>query len=287
MAEKYEHVAQSLAGSLGGVASLGITYPLYTVVSKLQIKSEYGGPAQAIRAIIDSEGIQGLYAGVTVALIGNAYAQGVYYFWYSFFRKRFESRSDSPLGTAANLLIGALAGSLTVIFTNPLWVVTTRMQTATEIDTGKKKGLVKTIREIADEGLMTFWSGLLPSLILVSNPSIQYMVFEEIKKRILSGSQTELSSGQIFLLGAIAKTAATVVTYPYITVKTRLQSKQQYTGMIDVLSSIVKESNILGFYKGMGSKIVQSVLNAAFLFAMQDKFFKLISWLLALAFREK
>jgi len=75
-----------------------------------------------------------------------------------------------------------------------------------------------------------------------------------------------------FMLGAIAKAVATVVTYPYITIKTRLQAKGKYTGTIDVVRKISRQEGLLGFYKGMDSKIVQSVLTAALLFMIEERF---------------
>jgi hypothetical protein len=91
---------------------------------------------------------------------------------------------------------------------------------------------------------------------------------------------------------------------PYITVKTRLQAKGKYSGTLDVLQKIYTQEGIGSFFKGthrpflsfpqrscravrltththhrilaaapvgIESKIVQSVLTAAFLFMVQNK----------------
>lgn len=278
--------AAALAGAGGGAISLGLTYPLYTIVTKLQVRSNYGGPIDTFLHVLREEGWTSLYAGLAPALIGNAYAQGVYYYWYAFFRSVAEGKGPKKraVGTFASLLIGALAGAITVIFTNPFWVVTTRLQTGRETtkkddEVGfktarpKQKGILQVVQEIYQEGgLKAFWNGLVPSLILVINPALQYMVFERVKavwEKRTPGRQ--LSSSDFFLLGAIAKTVATVVTYPYITVKTRLQAKGKYSGTLDVLQKIYTQEGIGSFFKGIESKIVQSVLTAAFLFMFQNK----------------
>ena len=86
-----------------------------------------------------------------------------------------------------------------------------------------------------------------------------------------------------FLLGAISKTVATLVTYPMITVKTRMQAKgSNYDGVLDVFKKILEENGISGFYSGIESKIVQSVLTSAFLFFAHQKFFSFIMYLLRL-----
>lgn len=272
--------AHALAGAGGGAISLGLTYPLYTIVTKLQVRSNYGGPIDTFLHVLREEGWTSLYAGLTPALIGNAYAQGVYYYWYAFFRSLAEGKGATkrPVGTLLSLIIGALAGAITVVFTNPFWVVTTRLQTGRETtkkddasSQAKSKSISQTIKEIYyDGGLQGFWSGLVPSLILVINPALQYMVFEKTKALWEKRSRA-LSSFDFFLLGAIAKTVATVFTYPYITVKTRLQAKGKYAGMLDVLTKIYTQEGLAAFFKGMESKIVQSVLTAAFLFMFQNK----------------
>jgi len=287
--------AHALAGAGGGAISLGLTYPLYTIITKLQVRSNYGGPIDTFFHVLREEGWTSLYAGLTPALIGNAYAQGVYYYWYAFFRAMAEGHGATkrPVGTLLSLLIGALAGAITVIFTNPFWVVTTRLQTSRETTKKddepfrarpKHKSIMQTINEIYSEGgLKAFWNGLIPSLILVINPALQYMVYEQIKAVWERRSANhKLSSFDFFLLGAIAKTVATVVTYPYITVKTRLQAKGKYTGTLDVIQKIYMQEGAGSFFKGMESKIVQSVLTAAFLFMVQNKlatfFLRLLVW---------
>ena len=88
----------------------------------------------------------------------------------------------------------------------------------------------------------------------------------------------KLGDFDYFLLGAISKTIATVVTYPLITVKTRMQAKssQQYNGVFDVLLRIFQEKGVLGYYSGIESKIVQSVLTSAFLFWAHRRLFVLL-----------
>ena len=79
-----------------------------------------------------------------------------------------------------------------------------------------------------------------------------------------------------FLLGAIGKLLATGSTYPYITLKARMQLRQSngegYT-FLSGFTKILKNEGIAGLYKGIGPKIVQSVLTAALLFAFKEQLF--------------
>ncbi len=80
-----------------------------------------------------------------------------------------------------------------------------------------------------EEGLLSFWKGVIPALILVSNPTIQYSLFERFRIIVEARTGRKISSVHHLLLGAIAKTVATFITYPYIVVKSRLQMKQTET----------------------------------------------------------
>jgi adenine nucleotide transporter 17 len=130
------------------------------------------------------------------------------------------------------------AGWATVMITNPIWVVNTRMTTAKRIaddaenDTKspplsrkdetvaqdkKAPTMVQVLRQmVQEEGLGSLFHGVTPALILVSNPSIQYMVFEQAKSKIERFRRGALTPLDIFLLGAFSKLIATSLTYPYM-----------------------------------------------------------------------
>jgi adenine nucleotide transporter 17 len=56
----------------------------------------------------------------------------------------------------------------------------------------------------------------------------------------------------------------------------------QYKSILDGLKKIVKQEGIKGLYKGIESKLVQSVLTAAFTFAFKEQLFNGSVWLLVL-----
>ena len=53
-------------------------------------------------------------------------------------------------------------------------------------------------------------------LVQVSHGAIQFMVYEELKRSVLSdrGGKGDLNSTEISLIGASSKLAASLVTYP-------------------------------------------------------------------------
>lgn len=176
------------------------------------------------------------------------------------------------------MLAGALAGSATVLITNPIWVVNTRM-TAAQSSSRKPSTLSTLISLIRDEGPTALFAGVLPALVLVINPILQYTIFERLKSAV----ETHRRGGILlprdaFVLGAIGKLLATGITYPYITVKSRQhvtkKQDQLSDGIIGSLARIIREEGPGGLYRGIGPKITQSVLTAAFLFAFKDVLYK-------------
>jgi adenine nucleotide transporter 17 len=74
------------------------------------------------------------------------------------------------------------------------------------------------------EGVTSLWNGTVPSLMLVSNPAIQFMIYEAIKRRLHAVYGNRQLSGLVyFLAGAVAKAVATVMTYPLQLVQTKLR----------------------------------------------------------------
>lgn len=68
-------------------------------------------------------------------------------------------------------------------------------------------------------------------------------------------------------------------TFVFSVVKSRLQAGHahalQYKSSLHGILTIVRDEGIEGLYKGIGNKLVQSVLTAAILFAGQRRFYEL------------
>ncbi|KAL2610432.1 hypothetical protein R1flu_029005 [Riccia fluitans] len=123
---------------------------------------------------------------------------------------------------------------------------------------------------------------------MVSNPAIQFMLYETLLKWLTKNRPLKknglkhTTATEVFAIASIAKLGATVVTYPLLVVKSRLQAKQeiggdqalQYSGTADAVVKMVRYEGLLGFYKGMSTKIVLSVLAAAVLFMIKEELVK-------------
>ena len=117
----------------------------------------YAGFFDAFTKIFEQEGVWGLYAGVTSTL-GNTVAQNfAYFYWYGFIRGWYQKKFPGAISTAMELLLGAIAGAISQMFTLPLAVISTRQQTAMRND---KKSVLGTFWQIVnEEGWQSLWKG--------------------------------------------------------------------------------------------------------------------------------
>ncbi|MCJ1410495.1 hypothetical protein MMC19_004580 [Ptychographa xylographoides] len=292
-AQQGDNIAHALAGAGGGLLSMTLTYPLITLSTRAQVESKraHSSTYDAVRRIVQREGIAGLYSGLDSALFGISVTNFVYYYWYEWTRAFFEraaiksSRASSKLTTVESILAGAIAGSATVLITNPIWVVNTRMTareshssaSSSELPTNsssksKKPSTIATVMALfREEGPTALFAGVLPALVLVINPILQYTIFEQMKNAL--EKRRKVTPRDAFVLGALGKLLATSITYPYITVKSRMHVASKgdpQIGMGESLRKVIREEGWAGLYKGIGPKVTQSVITAAFLFAFKD-----------------
>ncbi|KAL1968752.1 hypothetical protein VTN77DRAFT_1578 [Rasamsonia byssochlamydoides] len=294
-AQQSDNIAHALAGAGGGILSMVLTYPLITLSTRAQVESKraQSSTLDAVRRIIQREGIGGLYSGLESALFGISVTNFVYYYWYEWTRAAFEKaaekagRASKKLTTAESMIAGAIAGSATVLITNPIWVINTRMtarnseseeQTLPGVTRKKPRSTIQTLLDLLrNEGPKALFAGVLPALVLVINPILQYTIFEQLKNFV--ERRRRVTPTDAFYLGAICKILATTITYPYITVKSRMHvaskdsSQESLNGS---LKKIIKEEGYAGLYKGIGPKVSQSAITAAFLFAFKDVLYDLM-----------
>ena len=252
---------------------MALTYPLITLSTRAQVESKRAqtSTVDAVRRIVHREGISGLYAGLESALFGIGVTNFVYYYWYEWSRNFFEraavraGRASRKLTTVESMLAGAMAGSATVLITNPIWVVNTRMtarkqESEEQVLPGgeqpakKRPSTIGTFLSIVrEEGFKTLFAGVLPALVLVINPILQYTIFEQLKN-LIEAKKKRITPTDSFYLGALGKLLATSITYPYITVKSRMHVAGKdgpKEGMTQSLRRILKEEGIAGLYGGM------------------------------------
>ncbi|KAG7829923.1 hypothetical protein KL943_005294 [Ogataea angusta] len=225
MSKEADSLAHGVAGGLGGLISMALTYPLVTLSTKAQASKKKNEDTK-----ITAEAARNLYNGLESALVGITATNFVYYYFYELTGSALRKDKNTPttlkkgLTASQSILAGLVAGVVSRIVTNPIWIANTRL-TVLKRSSRKNapKNTVQVILSIVrNEGWKNLFSGLVPALFLVLNPIIQYTIFEQLKTLIVTKRRRALSSVDALILGAFGKLIATIVTYPYITVRSRM-----------------------------------------------------------------
>jgi solute carrier family 25 (peroxisomal adenine nucleotide transporter), member 17 len=247
------------------------SYPLVTLSTRAQVESTraHSTLLAAVRHIVQREGVSGLYAGLDTAVFGISVTNFVYYYFYEWVRSFFAAaalragRASRRLTTLESIVAGAIAGSATVVMTNPIWVVNTRMttrrQTLDEQQGAGEPGAAKKrppttvgtlLALLRSEGPQALLKGVMPALVLVVNPIVQYTLFEQMKNAV--AERRRVTPAIAFLLGALGKAVATSVTYPYITLKSQMHvaGNGHKESMGEAMRRLVREEGWKGLYKG-------------------------------------
>lgn len=300
-----ESLSEATSGAIGALVSTTILYPLDTCKTKYQAEVrahhqlKYRNISDVLWEAISTHQVLSLYQGLGTKNLQAFISQFVYFYGYSFFKRLYlEKSGNKSIGTKANLIVAAAAGACTVIVTQPLDTASSKMQTS---EFGKSKGLWKTLSE---RSWREAFDGLAISLLLTSNPSIQYTVFDQLKQRLQEGQQSRklgvrvsreaLSAFNAFALGAVSKCIATCLTYPAIRCKVTIQAAESYEDGANVgqqkpqktvkeaLYTIWKREGLLGFFKGLQPQILKTVLSSALHLMIKEKITK-STWILLLA----
>ncbi len=229
-----------IAGTAGGASSTILLYPLDLIKVRLQVyessstktnntrsRGSSTTMSHVVRGIIRHEGYSGLYNGLTPAVVGSAVSWGGYFFFYEAIKSKMvtlkkqnrnmalnddESIEALKLGPMENFTAACLSGAILVGFTNPIWLIKTRMQlqlnlsheqqvlaqikdaskdAATAMNNTAKVGerikppyrnmihAAQTI--IKEEGFASLYKGAGAALMLVSHGGVQFVCYEFLK----------------------------------------------------------------------------------------------------------
>jgi len=276
---RLEHM---VAGVGGGVVATSILHPLDLLKIRFAVNDSQWKLARSSRptysstvvSILRSEGVSGLYQGVTPNILGAGSAWGFYFLFYNAVKSKMQDGNAHKQLTALNHLMAACsAGVLTLTMTNPIWVVKTRLclQSGDKVKTAGKsdplvyKGFTDAMVKIwQHEGLKGLYSGFVPGLFGVSHGAVQFMAYEELKNMYHNyynqDITTKLGTVEYLSFAALSKLVAALTTYPYQVVRARLQDTQnKYTSSRDCIWKILKLEGWIGFYKGLTPNLVRVV----------------------------
>lgn len=277
-----------VSGLAAGLAGAFVFHPLDLIKTRNQANESNHrvGLLQHAKDIYHESGIRGFYRGVVASCLGAGVSWGLYFGMYeaskSYLYQRAEhmpffQHEDTGLDYSSspmlNYIAGTFAGCFTVVVTNPIWVIKTRLELQ-RAGQEHYRGLIQTTKRIvAEEGTAGLYKGLVPALILTSNGAIQLMIYEDLKLRL---HETFFNGPISFaFLGAVSKGIASTITYPYQVVKTRMQQRQlgnrvQYVGTVQTFRLVVRNEGVGALYKGLWANVLRVMPSSALTFCVYE-----------------
>ncbi|EKM81469.1 hypothetical protein AGABI1DRAFT_36040 [Agaricus bisporus var. burnettii JB137-S8] len=240
-----------------------------------------------LRDIYRDESPRALFKGLGPTLVGVIPARSINFFTYGngkvVIANVFNEGRENSL---VHLTAAAFAGIVTGTATNPIWVVKTRMQLSASrfvdnVPKVRQSGIggswlciQKILRE---EGVKGFYKGLSASYLGVTEGTIQWVLYERLKKLT---AENQNKGGLMEWFGMVgsagtAKCVASLASYPHEVLRTRLRQPSvngivKYTGLWQTLKLVIAEEGVRSLYGGLSAHLMRVVPNAAVMFFIYE-----------------
>ena len=287
-AAKHQH-AQCTQYRYHYVGALTATFvcPLDVLKTRLQVQRISGtkrvGIVGGLSGIVRAEGVAGLYRGLAPTLMALLPNWAVYFSVYGRLKSALTTRGGRQVAAtpAVHMAAAAGAGAATLLATNPLWVVKTRLQTQhlnisyagkARAAGGPYRGTFDALARIArEEGVRGLYSGLAPSMAGICHVAIQFPLYEAAKARAAARRGVrpdELTAAELVATSAASKMVASTVTYPHEVVRSymHVSGSGPLAGLAEACRAIYREDGARGFYRGCGTNLLRTTPAAALTF---------------------
>ncbi|KAL6441111.1 hypothetical protein ACFW04_003443 [Cataglyphis niger] len=180
-------------------------------------------------------------------------------------------------------IAGAASGFITRFLCQPLDVVKIRFQLQVEPISKYHISKYRSVPQaflliLKEEGISALWKGHVPAQLLsITYGMAQFYSYNMFMKMIQRISKIEdWNHSMHFIAGAGAGSMATIVSFPFDTVRTRLVAQsnnhQVYNGMLHSCSSILRQESPKVFFSGLFPTLLQIAPHTGLQFAFYEFF---------------
>ncbi|KAA0152479.1 hypothetical protein FNF31_06628 [Cafeteria roenbergensis] len=110
----------------------------------------------------------------------------------------------------------------------------------------------------AEGGAIAFWRGNGTNVLKIApETAVRFVAFDWAKRHI-AGNPDNVSAAERFVAGAFAGVVSTCTVYPLEIAKTRLALSKagEVKGIVDCLSTLVKQEGVRAIYRGLGASLL-------------------------------
>lgn len=299
-------VAGSVAKTVTAPLSrLTILYQVHSLVTTKENRPRYAMTmSTGITKIIERGGILSLWKGNGTSVLHRFPFSAINFYVYEsmldimmgIHRPVENEDGDSSVNNGgqlpayARLISGAIAGCTGCVACYPLDLVRTRLTTELE---GKEhyKGITDAIQKIVrSEGIMGLYSGLGPTLfVAVPNFAISYTVYGSLKEYILDddlfynlrkidsiSGEESLGLRLTLLCGAASGTLSTLLTFPFDTIRRRMQiqnlhvSERERMSSVEQIRHLMRHEGVRGLYRGLTPELIKVIPMVGTMFTVYE-----------------
>lgn len=262
------------------------------------------------RNLYRKEGMEVFFDGVEISAFQSAIEKACYFFAYTALKRGYarartmgQTNKNYQLSAVSSVMLGCLAEWVHLPITLPIDALTTSIQTsggskstdsATKNDSRKTQDILALWMILWKE--KSFYKGIEAYWILCFKPALQYTIFEQCKACLLrlkrgergtegqSRRSAQLSAGEAFLLGMFSRTVATLVVFPFVRAKVRMQSLARSPGeegasvpvgppatIWKLLAENYSRGGMKALYQGLGPELTRGVLSAALMMMVKER----------------
>lgn len=133
-----------------------------------------------------------------------------------------------------------------------------------------------TLTILRTEGLRGLYKGLSASYLGVSESTIQWVLYEQLK-RVQQRDRDPSAPSMLPTVSAAgtAKMVATIITYPHEVIRTRLRQepahgRRKYRNLVQTFRVVLHEEGAAAFYGGLSAHLMRVIPNAVVTFSIYE-----------------
>ncbi|CAD7084895.1 unnamed protein product [Hermetia illucens] len=260
------------AGAIAGVLEHCVMYPLDSVKTRMQSLSPRTsgyGISYTLRNMIKTEGLLRPIRGVSAVIAGAGPAHALYFGAYEFTK---ESLAKFTKHNQINYIVSAVAATLIHdAISNPAEVIKQRLQ----MYNSSYRSVLQCTRGIyRNEGFAAFYRSYSTQLIMnLPYQAIHFTTYEFFQNML--NKERKYDPLVHMMAGAAAGATASAFTTPLDVVKTLLNTQETgFTrGMSEAIRQIYRMAGPLGFFKGLGARVLYAMPATAICWSTYE-FFK-------------
>lgn len=252
-----------LSGGAAGLVSRTITAPADRLKVMLQAGEKGATLSGTVRDILKEGGARAFWRGNGTNVLKIMPESAAKFYCYEFLKSKI-IQDVNDVKVHERLLAGSLAGMSAQTLIYPMEVVKTRLAISAP---GTYASIPDCFSKIVQgEGAGALYKGLGASNIgIIPYAGVDLAVYGSIKDWWVRRNPNATPAWyETLSMGAFSSFVGQVVAYPLQLVRTKLQSsglpgRPAYNGIGDVVSAVMKDEGLAGFYRGIGANFMKGI----------------------------